>query len=108
MAGQTLGIVGLGRIGAHLASLARPFGMTILGYDPFIDSPPAEDVELDELLSRSDYVSLHVPLNDQTRGLINRERVAAVKKGAILINTARGAVVEGRRPQLCVNPDAFG
>jgi hypothetical protein len=49
MAGQTLGIVGLGRIGAHLASLARPFGMTILGYDPFIDSPPAEDVERVEL-----------------------------------------------------------
>ena len=97
--GHTLGIVGLGKIGSHLARLVRPFEMTVLAYDPFIDPERAQElgleiVELHELLERSDFVSLHVPLSEQTRGLINRLTVAAMKKGAILINTARGAIVE--------------
>ena len=99
LAEHTLGIVGLGKIGAHLAALARPFGMTILAYDPYADHGQAleqgvELVSLVELLGRSDYVSLHVPLNEETRGLINRERVGSMKRGAILINTSRGGVVE--------------
>ena len=99
LADHTLGIVGLGKIGAHLAKLAQPFGMTILGYDPFVSSekagvPWVEMMELAELLPRSDFVSLHVPLMEQTRELINRERLALIKPGAILINTSRGGVVE--------------
>ena len=99
LAEHTLGIVGLGKIGTHLAKLAQPFGMTILGYDPFVSSekagvPWVEMMELPELLPRSDFVSLHVPLMEQTRGLINRERLALIKPGAILINTSRGGVVE--------------
>ena len=99
MAEQTLGIVGLGRIGLGLARLAKPFGMTLLGYDPFVKGQALKDtsvqwVELEELLHRSDYVSFHLPLSDETRGLVNRERIAIMKKGAILINTARGAVIE--------------
>ena len=99
MAEHTLGIVGLGRIGSHLAKLARPFGMTILGHDPIVqphsaDQMGVELVGLDELLKRSDYVSLHLPMNDQTRGMINRDRLACMKKGSILINASRGAVVE--------------
>ena len=99
MADHTLGIVGLGRIGSQLAALIKPFGMTILGHDPVVDAKGAEAmgaswVELDELLASSDYVSLHMPLNDQTRGLINADRIARMKQGAILINTARGAVIE--------------
>ena len=99
MAGHTLGIVGLGRIGSHLAKLAQPFEMTVLGYDPMIPSDAArlmgvELVAFEDLLSRSEYVSLHVPLTPETRGLISRETIARMKRGAILVNTSRGDVVE--------------
>ncbi len=94
MAEKTLGLIGVGRIGGHLAKLAQPFGMTVLAYDPYAQDSEIECVELDELLSRSDYISLHTPLNDETRGLVNADTLAKMKKGAILINTARGGVVE--------------
>ncbi len=94
MTGRTLGIIGLGRIGSHLAKLARSFDMTVLGYDPFVTRTDVETVSLDELLARADFISLHVPLHEQTRGLINREHIARMKRGAILINTARGGVLE--------------
>lgn len=99
MTESTLGIVGLGRIGAHLAKLVQPFEMTVLGCDPILDRAAAaklgvELVDLDELLARSNYVSLHVPLDDTTRGLINRETIERMKNGAILVNTSRGGVVE--------------
>ena len=99
MTDHTLGIIGLGRIGRQLARLASPFGMTILGSDPYVE-PGAlgeegiEVVPLDELLKRSDYISTHTPLTDETRGLINRDFVTKMKSGAILINTSRGDVVE--------------
>src|SRR5262249_54783057 len=81
MTQHTLGIIGLGRIGAHLARLAQPFQMNVLGYDPFLKSKPeglefVELVDLPELLRRSDFVSLHVPLGAETKGLINRERIS--------------------------------
>jgi phosphoglycerate dehydrogenase-like enzyme len=66
----------------------------VLGYDPCMSDSEVEMVPLDELLARADFVSLHMPLNPQTRGLINRDRIARMKRGAILINTARGGVVE--------------
>ena len=99
LTGHTLGIIGLGRIGGRLARLVQNFEMEVLGYDPFLTADAArgmgvELVPLDDLLRRSDFISVHVPLGEQTRGLINRERVARMKPGAIFINTARGGVVE--------------
>jgi D-3-phosphoglycerate dehydrogenase len=100
LAGHTLGIIGLGRIGLRLAQLAQPFEIVILGYDTFVDANLArqagvEKVELDELLKRSDFTSIHVPLNRETDRLLDRDRIALMKKGAVLINTARGGVVDG-------------
>jgi len=98
--GKTLGIVGLGRIGSRVGALAKAFGMKILVYDviqlpeQLIRSLEAEVVDLDTLLSRSDFITLHVPLTPETRHLINRERLAKMKKGAYLINTSRGEVVD--------------
>ena len=99
MTGHTLGIVGLGRTGSDLAGLVRSFSMTVLAHDPVVTPDQAttlgvELVGLEELLRRSDMVSLHVPLTDQTRGMINRESVATMKEGAILVNLARGGVIE--------------
>lgn len=94
MTEKTLGLIGFGRIGSHLAELVRPFSMTVLVCDPWVDVTGVEQVELDELLARSDYLSLHTPLNDDTRGLIDAERIAKMKRGAILINTSRGGVIE--------------
>ncbi len=98
--GKTLGIVGAGKIGFLVAQRARAFGMNILAYDPFLSSDNvllselrAELVELDDLLSRSDVVSCHVPGSPKTDGLINRDRLAKMKPTAFLINTARGQVV---------------
>ena len=99
LTGHTLGIIGLGRIGGRLARLVQNFEMEVLGYDPFLTEKDAkglgvEMVPLDDLLRRSDFISVHVPLGEQTRGMINRERIARMKPGAIFINTARGGVVE--------------
>jgi phosphoglycerate dehydrogenase-like enzyme len=97
--GATLGIIGFGRIGCRLAQLIRPFGMTVLAYDPYLtgETTGDQDVELvalDELLQKSDFVSIHALLNEKTRGLINRARLSSMKPGSILINLARGAIVE--------------
>jgi glyoxylate reductase len=98
--GATLGIVGFGRIGQAVARRAAGFGMTVLYHDttPLPDevSAPlgARYVSLDELLAESDFVSLHVNLTDETRGLMNRERLARMKPTAILVNTSRGPVVD--------------
>ena len=92
--GKTLGLVGCGRIGSWMARYAGAFGLEVIGYDPFIESWP-EDIqkrELDEVLSNADFISIHVPLNDQTRGLIGSREFALMKPGVILINTSRGAV----------------
>jgi D-3-phosphoglycerate dehydrogenase len=96
--GATLGIIGFGRIGQMLAALVRPFNMTTVAYDPYVPAEKAEAVgaklaDLDVLLRSSDFISLHAALTDETRGLINRERVALVKPGAYLINLARGGIV---------------
>ncbi|MGJ3240066.1 MAG: 2-hydroxyacid dehydrogenase [Anaerolineae bacterium] len=93
----TLGIIGMGRIGYAVAKRARGFGMTILyhgGKRKFADAVAAQAVTLDELLSRSDYVSLHVPLTEQTQGMIGAEELSQMKPTAILVNTARGAIVD--------------
>ena len=97
--GKTLGVIGLGRIGSRVAEFGKAFGMRVIYYDVF----RKEDVErrlgvefreLDQLLGESDFISIHVPLTKETRYLINEERLRKVKKGAIIINTSRGAVVD--------------
>lgn len=96
---KTLGIIGLGRIGQHVAQRAQAFGMETLAYDPYISAELAHDlfvtlVELDELLARSDFITLHATLTPETRALIGREQLARVKPGARLINCARGELVD--------------
>jgi phosphoglycerate dehydrogenase-like enzyme len=93
LAGKALGIVGLGRIGTAVARRAQAFGMGVSYFD-CVHRPGYTYMELDELLATSDYVSLHVPLTPATRALVNAERMAAMKQGAVLINTARGEVVD--------------
>ena len=93
--GRTLGIFGCGRIGSRVAEVAKALGMRVLGYTRRgVDPSIAEPVDFDALLARSDVLTLHCPLTDETRGVIDREAIARMKPGAILINTARGAVVD--------------
>ena len=96
--GRTLGVIGTGRIGRHTASIARGFGMDVLGYDLQPDEEAARRigfryVDLDGLLRACDVVSLHVPGNDDTRHLISEREFGLMPDGAVLINTARGTVV---------------
>ena len=97
--GKTIGIVGLGRIGGHVAHLARAFGMRALGHDPYLAPEKAAElgvtlVGLDELLRQADVVTLHVAHTDQTHRLINAERLQQMKPTAVLVNTARGELVD--------------
>ncbi|HSL33627.1 MAG TPA: hydroxyacid dehydrogenase, partial [Candidatus Limnocylindrales bacterium] len=97
--GRTLGIVGLGKIGQAIAARARAMEMTVLASDPFVTSEAAahhgvELVGFDELLARADVVSVHVPLSRATRNLISSKQLARMKPGAILLNVARGGVVD--------------
>ncbi|HOT91294.1 MAG TPA: hydroxyacid dehydrogenase [Anaerolineae bacterium] len=92
LAGKTLGIIGYGRIGRMLAEKARALGMTVVAYDPYIDSPDL--VSLDELLTVADYVSLHIPHTAETHNLLGAAQLAKMKKGAYLINVARGGTVD--------------
>jgi phosphoglycerate dehydrogenase-like enzyme len=98
---RTLGLVGVGEIGRRVAKRAQSFGMTVIGYDPLVgpyDFAPAEQeitlLPLDELLTRADVVSLHVPLVPATRYLINAERLAQMHPHAVLINTSRGGIID--------------
>jgi D-lactate dehydrogenase len=98
---KTLGLVGGGHIGMHMARFAKPFGMKILVYDVCKNTELQEAIgfkysSLDNLLKKSDVVSLHVPYNKYTHHLINNEKLSLIKKGAILINTARGAIVDNK------------
>lgn len=97
--GKTLGLVGAGRIGGEVARRARAFGMKVVAYDPHLSDERARALEIElaplgDVLRRADVVSLHVPLTAATAGLINAERIAFMKKGAILVNAARGGVVD--------------
>ena len=100
-AGKTMGLVGLGSIGQLTARKARALGMRVIAHDPYlspdsdawqcVDGPPRS---LDQLLAESDVVSLHVPLTTETRGLLNAARLGRMKRDAVLINTARGGLVD--------------
>jgi D-3-phosphoglycerate dehydrogenase len=96
---KTIGIVGLGRIGKEVAIRARAFGMNVIGFDVYWDEKFAKDycvkraVSLDEIFAASDYISLHTNLNPETRGMINAVAFAKMKKGVLILNCARGEVV---------------
>lgn len=97
--GATVGFVGFGRIGREVWHLLRPFDMRVLVYDPFIDSSRLPSTELrlvplDELLKNSDIVTLHAPLGETTKHLVNAQSIEKFKQGAILVNTARGGLME--------------
>jgi len=97
--GKTLGVVGLGKIGAEVAKRAQAFGMRLLAYDPFLSSERVQQLEVqvvgfDELLEASDFITLHVPLTSQTRHLIGPKELGKMRKGARLINCARGGIID--------------
>lgn len=97
--GKTFGIVGTGRIGKEAARIAMGFGMNVIGYDPHPDQSFAAQVNLaymslEDLLKQADVISLHCPYTKETHHLINKANVGAIKAGAYLVNTARGAIVE--------------
>lgn len=101
IAGKTLGLVGFGSIGQVTAAKARALGLAVVAHDPALapDAPAwkalgVESLSLDALLARSDVVSLHLPLVAATRGLFGAERLARLKKGAVLVNSARGGIVD--------------
>ena len=90
LGGTRLGVVGMGRVGRRLAEQAAALGMDVRYTDPFVEG----GVELDDLLAWADAVSLHLPLTDETRGLIDARKLALMRPGAILVNTARGSIVD--------------
>ncbi|MCX5788582.1 MAG: phosphoglycerate dehydrogenase [Elusimicrobia bacterium] len=99
LSGRVVGLVGLGNVGKDLAALLAPFGCRILGYDVRIDEQACralkiEPMPLDDLLRQAEVVSLHLPFNAATRGLFDAGRLALMRPGAILVNTARGGVVD--------------
>lgn len=98
--GRTLGLVGMGEIAHRVAKRAKAFGMRVVGYDPFVarfdhvvQETGIEQVELEELLKTSDFVSIHVPLTQATKHLINRDNMQLMKPHAFLINSARGGII---------------
>jgi D-3-phosphoglycerate dehydrogenase / 2-oxoglutarate reductase len=95
---KTLGIMGMGRIGSEVARRAIAFGMRVLAYDPYLALSRAkamqvELVELDELYSRSDFITVHMPMSDETKGMVNAAAMAKMKKGVRLLNCARGGII---------------
>ena len=94
LAGKRLGIVGLGNIGRRVASIAKAFAMDVVSYSPHSRMEGVKAVDLDTLMSTSDIITLHCPLNAQTRGIVCDESLSRVKPGAILINASRGPLVE--------------
>ena len=101
ISGKTLGLIGFGQIAQIVAKRAAAFGMRIAYFDPYIDASEHDSVatavsSLDELLALSDSVSIHVPLTEDTHRLMNSQRLALMKSGAILINTSRGGIVDER------------
>lgn len=90
--GKTLGIIGLGNIGSLVAEKAQALGLKVLATDPYIENAPIKLVPLVELLSQSDFVSLHVPLTDETKSMVDKDFLSQMKKTAYLVNTSRGPV----------------
>jgi D-3-phosphoglycerate dehydrogenase len=97
---KTLGIIGMGRIGTNVATRAKAFGMRIMVFDPYIKRKKTDDIgatyanTIEEVLKAADVLTLHTPLTTETRGIITRERIAMMKKGSIIINCARGGLID--------------
>ena len=93
--GKTLGILGMGRIGTEIARRANAFGMTVLGFDPFVNTSEYADMKSDmgDVLRAADYLSLNMPLTDDTKEIINKKTLAQCKDGVYIINTGRGKCV---------------
>jgi D-3-phosphoglycerate dehydrogenase len=96
---KTLGLLGLGRIGSRVASIAKGFGMTVIGYDPAVTIEQAESLgldllPLDAIIQRADVLSLHARLTPATRHMLDERRLSLVKKGLLIVNTARGALID--------------
>ncbi len=102
--GKTLGVAGLGAIGIKVANAAKALGMTVIGYDPFIsdaakaalDPEITVTAELDDIFASADYITLHAPLNDSTRGMIGKENLAKCKDGIRVLNFSRGELVDNK------------
>lgn len=97
--GKTLGVIGLGRVGALVAQRALAFGMVLIAYDPFVSKDRAKQmgvklVSLDEVMAQSDFISIHLPKSKETIGLLNAEKFALAKPGLRIINTARGGIID--------------
>jgi len=100
--GRTLGVIGLGAIGVKVANAARALGMNVIGYDPTITVESAwklkaevkQAISVDDLVSRSDFITFHVPLIDATRNMVNAERLKLMKKGAVLLNFSRSGIID--------------
>ncbi len=109
--GRTLGVIGLGAIGVQVANAARALGMAVIGYDPTITvrrawqlaSEVKQALSVDDLLSRSDFVSFHVPLTDSTRNMVNLDRIKLMKKGAVLLNFSRNGIVDDEAAVVALN-----
>lgn len=111
--GHTLGVVGLGAIGVRVANAARALGMNVIGYDPTItvqsawklESGVQQAISIDELVSKSDFITFHVPLIDATRDMINADRLKLMKKGGVLLNFARNGIIDDEAAVAALDED---
>ncbi len=113
LSGKTVGLIGYGRIGSRVARRVKGFGCPVLVHDPFLDVAVAERdefelVSLEKLLGESDFLSLHLPTTDATHGFLNAERLALMKPTAILVNTARGELVDSEALLAALREDRLG
>lgn len=97
--GKTLGLIGLGRIGKHVAKIAKGFGMNIFAYDPFVSEEQAKEIgidigSLDEVLAKADFITIHTPVTNETRGIIGKDAFSKMKKGVRIVNCARGGLID--------------
>lgn len=111
--GKTIGVIGTGRIGRHAIKIAKGFGMNVIAYDSFPNPDLAKELDfqyaaLEELLAKSDVITIHVPYNKSTYHLINGGNIGKIKRGALLINTARGGVVETETLLKALNDGIIG
>ena len=108
--GKRIGIIGCGRIGTWMSRYARAFGMEIVGYDPFLSKypPHINPISIEDLARTSDFITIHVPLTEDTKGLFSKKHCAMVKNGAILINTSRGAVVDEQAVLMALESNRLG
>src|SRR5207249_11993091 len=111
--GQTLGVVGFGKIAIAVASKAQAFGLRVLAHDPYLDTAViarygVRAVDLDTLLVESDAISIHVPLSPETRNLIGQSELARMKPTAFLINTSRGGIVDEQAVAVALKENRLG